>query len=294
MVCFEHVGPARVWREDEQGFAASIGDLVALAIAADDRRKMQTQLLQAQKLESVGILAGGIAHDFNNLLTTILGGASSIMMNMQPQDPNLRSVKVVISASRQAAELPRHLLAYSGKGQFLPRPTNASATINETRALLETVVPKNVTLQMNLCSDLPSILIDIAQFQQVVMNVVINGAEAMGGTNGTVCITTGMQTIDQSAAVRLTTTRALKPGNYVYIQVEDTGCGMDAETCSKIFDPFFSTKFTGRGLGMAAVMGIVRSLEGAIQVDSKPGEGTTIQVLSPTSDTTPVPEKLFH
>jgi two-component system cell cycle sensor histidine kinase/response regulator CckA len=260
-----------------------------------ERERLQAQLLQVQKLESLGLLAGGIAHDFNNLLTAILGSASGAMLSLPSESPARPDLENVVLAARRAANLTRQLLAYSGKGHFEVRPIDLSVHVRELASLLETTISKKVQLRLELTPDLPAVLADIAQVQQIVMNLVINGAEAIGDQRGTVLVTTGLQAIDEFYVQSLFSREGIKTGAYVYLEVHDTGCGMDEETKQRIFDPFFSTKFTGRGLGLAAVLGIVRGHQGAIKVYSSPGKGTTFKVFFPASDATPtrpVPEVL--
>ena len=254
----------------------------------EDRERLQAQLLQVQKLESLGVLAGGIAHDFNNLLTAILGSASAAMLTLANENPARPDLDNVILASRRAANLTRQLLAYSGKGHFEVRPIDLSVHVRELATLLETTISKKVQLRLELTQDLPAVAADIAQVQQIVMNLVINGAEAIGDQRGTVLVATGVQAIDEFYVQSLFSSEGIASGTYVYLEVHDTGCGMDEATKARIFDPFFTTKFTGRGLGLAAVMGIVRGHKGAMKVYSSPGKGTTFKVFFPATDALPV------
>jgi len=250
----------------------------------EERERLHAQLLQVQKLESLGVLAGGIAHDFNNLLTAILGSASAAVLDLPPESPARHDLDNVILASRRAANLTRQLLAYSGKGHFEVRPIDLSAHVRELSNLLETTISKKVELRLELTKDLPRVAADVAQMQQIVMNLVINGAEAIGDQRGTVLVATGLQVIDDFYVQSLFSSEGIVSGTYVYLEVHDTGVGMDEETKVRIFDPFFTTKFTGRGLGLAAVLGIVRGHKGAIQVSSSPGKGTTFKVFFPACD----------
>src|SRR5450432_1602445 len=259
----------------------------------EDRERLQAQLLQVQKLESLGVLAGGIAHDFNNLLIAILGSASAAILTLANENPARPDLDNVILASRRAANLTRQLLAYSGKGHFEVRPIDLSVHVRELATLLETTISKKVQLRLELTQDLPAVAADIAQVQQIVMNLVINGAEAIGDQRGTVLVATGVQDIDEFYVQSLFSSEGIASGTYVYLEVHDTGCGMDEATKARIFDPFFTTKFTGRGLGLAAVLGIVRGHNGAIKVYSSPGKGTTFKVFFPAAEGTavgPTPE----
>jgi len=253
----------------------------------EERERLHAQILQVQKLESLGVLAGGIAHDFNNLLTAMLGSASAALLSLPNESPARPDLDNVILSSRRAANLTRQLLAYSGKGHFEVRPIDLSAHVRELATLLETTISKKVQLRLELTKSLPSISADIAQIQQIVMNLVLNGAEAIGDQRGTVLVTTGLQAIDEFYVQSLFSSEGISAGTYVFLEVHDTGCGMDEVTKTRIFDPFFTTKFTGRGLGLAAVLGIVRGHKGSIKVYSSPGKGTTFKVFFPASDAPP-------
>jgi two-component system cell cycle sensor histidine kinase/response regulator CckA len=244
-----------------------------------ERKRLDEQLRHTQKLESLGVLAGGVAHDFNNLLTGILGNTSLALETVSPGNPAKAFLEDVLSASERAASLIRQLLAYAGKGNFVIEPINLSKLIREIGRLILTSVSKNVQLLLELRDDLPLVSADASQLQQLIMNLVINGAEAIPpDANGTVLVTTGVQEVDSNSPG---VAGGLTPGKYVTLEVRDTGCGMDEATLSRIFDPFFTTKFTGRGLGLSAVQGILRGHKGAIEVHSRPGQGTTFKVLLP-------------
>ena len=258
--------------------------------AEKERASLQAQLLQVQKLESLGLLAGGIAHDFNNILTAILGGVATARIQLPPENPLQGDLEVVVNAARRAADLTRQMLAYSGKAHFEVRPIDVSRVVTEIASLLETTLPKKVQMRLELAPNLPAVEADVAQVQQVLMNLVINGAEAIGDQSGTVLVTTGVQDVNEAYASGLVGSD-LRSGRYIFVEVHDTGAGMDAETKAKIFDPFFTTKFTGRGLGLAAVLGIVRGHKGAITVYSTPGRGSTFKVLLPASDQIPAGHK---
>ena len=248
-----------------------------------DRERMEEKLLQVQKLEGLGVLAGGIAHDFNNLLTGILGNASLIQMELA-SDHKLRSrIDSVVSAANRAADLTRQLLAYSGKGRFVVTTIHLSDHIREIVELLKASVPKKVVLDLDLDDEIPSIDADSAQLQQVIMNLVINGAEAITERMGKVSVLTGEVKFERDTVPPLVGGHTLEPGNYVFLRVEDNGCGMDKESFTRIFDPFFSTKPAGRGLGMAAVLGIVRGHNGGIAIESTVGKGTIFRVYFPVT-----------
>jgi PAS domain S-box-containing protein len=253
-----------------------------------ERRRAEAALRQAQKLESLGVLAGGIAHDFNNLLTAILGN-TEVALDRAPADPALRAALQRIEATTQrGSDLARQLLAYAGKAHFAVRPLDLNAIILEMGELLSVSISKKVALRTDLEPGLPPVDADSAQFQQVVMNLVINASEAIGDQPGTVTLRTRSVHYTRAELSATFPGQVLEPGPYVRMEVDDDGCGMDAETIGRIFDPFFTTKFTGRGLGLSAMLGIVRGHRAGIRVESTPGEGTTFILLFPASESTVV------
>jgi PAS domain S-box-containing protein len=250
--------------------------------AEEERRAIQDKALKTQKLESIGLLAGGIAHDFNNLLTAILGNLKFARDRVPPGHAAREFLDSVGQATERARGLTQQLLAYSGRAPFERLPIDLSDHIGEIAHLLTAAISKKVTLALELDRDLPAVEADAVQIQQIAMNLVLNGAEACGDQPGAVRVRTETRTLE-AGQVRDPQGRPLPPGRYVSLVVEDTGCGMDEETRARIFDPFFTTKFTGRGLGLSAVLGIVRTHGGALQVRSRPGHGSTFEVLLPAS-----------
>jgi ligand-binding sensor domain-containing protein/signal transduction histidine kinase/CheY-like chemotaxis protein len=262
-------------------------EIAERARAEEERRALDRRMQDAQRLESLGLLAGGIAHDFNNLLVGILGQAGLAEMDLPIESPVREQVQQIERAATRAAELTSQLLAYSGRGRFVLERVDVSALVAEMAKLLETVIARNVEIEFRFAPDLPAIEADPAQIRQVVMNLLTNASDALGGQPGRITVTTDVWHASEPVPVSADVARgdhALSPGAYVRLVVHDTGCGMDAATVSRIFDPFFTTKFTGRGLGLAAVQGIVRGHHGAIQVGSTPGAGTTFEVLFPALD----------
>jgi PAS domain S-box-containing protein len=268
---------AEIWLEgrghvffDEAGQAVW---MMGVCMNITERKKVQQQLQQTQKMESLGLLAGGVAHDFNNLLTGILGNARMALDRLAPGDPAQPLLRDVVLASRRAADLTRQLLAFAGKSRLAIEDIEVSSLIAELIPLVSKSIPDGAQISLNLAP--MSIRADTSQIQQLVMNLIINAAEAIGaGNSGTVYITTRVREMR-------TPFEQLPPGTYGCLEVRDTGCGMDEGTSARIFDPFFSTKFTGRGLGLAAALGIVRRHQGAITVKSTPGSGSTFTVLFP-------------
>ncbi len=270
----------------------SVTDITERKWAEEKRLQMERQMQQTQKLESLGVLAGGIAHDFNNLLTIILGNASLALDEMPPASPARDSLKAIEATSLRAAELCRQMLAYSGKGRFVIENIRMNDLIGEMISLLKASISKKAILNLNLKEPLPPLRGDPSQIRQVLMNLVFNASEAIGEHGGVITISTGMMECSGEYISEIYLDDNLAEGLYVWLEVSDTGCGMDHETQRRIFEPFFTTKFTGRGLGLSAVLGIVRGHKGALKVYSEPGRGTTFKVLFPAvqSDKPPVPQ----
>lgn len=290
-----HSTRPRTFTQDDVHFLQSVANVLATAI---ERQRAEEALRHAQKVESLGLLAGGVAHDFNNLLVAMLGQATLALSQVPPGLPARASLEKVVMAAERAADLTRQLLAYSGRGQFQTQLIDLNAFVQKHLPLLKVAVPKNVQLQADLAPGLPLVEADVGQIQQVVMNLVLNAAEAIGERPGHVClrtavrlngltpaameeITSGMNPVPERIAQVIMAPAA--PGRYVVLEVQDDGSGMDATTLSRIFDPFFTTKFTGRGLGLAAVLGVVRGHQGGLEVDTQVGCGTTFKILLPAS-----------
>ncbi len=249
-----------------------------------EEQKRNEQLLhQRQKLESIGILAGGVAHDFNNLLVGILGGVS-YALELLPPDHEVRTIlEGAFKSAERAAHLTRQLLAYAGRGRFQVEDVDLGQTLEGTWELIQASVPRSIDLKLLIRPDLPPIQTDAAQLQQIIMNLILNAGEAIPtDRHGLILVRADRERI---RAPRSTWSGDLPAGEYVLLEVRDNGCGIEPGALGKIFDPFFTTKFTGRGLGLAAVQGIVRSNQGAIEVDSRPGKGTTFRVLLPAAPT---------
>lgn len=266
-------------------------DITAQKKAEQERIALERKLLEGQKLESLGLLAGGIAHDFNNLLTGILGNASLSRLQLPPGSPMEAQLRAIETASLRAAELCRQMLAYAGKGRFVVEPVDLGTLAAGLTPLLEVSIAHRAILKLELAPDLPPILGDATQLRQIVMNLVLNAADATGDRGGDIVISTGTVHADVDALNASITGAGLPEGDYVFLEVRDHGCGMTSEVLAKIFDPFYTTKFAGRGLGLAAVLGIVRSHHGALQVSSEPGRGSTFRLLLPPVTATTLPRK---
>ncbi len=265
--------------------------------AEEERIKLEMKVREAQKLESLGVLAGGIAHDFNNLLVGVVGNAALAQEQLAPDAPAREAVREIEISAERAADLANQLLAYSGRGKFVVEPIDLSDLVDEIAHLAEVSVSKKAVVAYDLARNLSSIDCDATQVRQIVLNLITNASEAIGEEPGVVTVRTGQVDCDTAYLADTRAAAKLPEGSYVFVEVADTGAGMDEETQAKIFDPFFTTKFTGRGLGLAAVLGIVRSHRGAIEVQSEPNCGTRIKVLFPASEKTvpespkPVPEE---
>ncbi|NOY90191.1 MAG: PAS domain S-box protein [Deltaproteobacteria bacterium] len=272
---------------EEKRVLGVVRDVTERENAAKERQLLERQVQHAQKLESLGVLAGGIAHDFNNLLTSMLGNAQLALDVLPSDSPAHRSIREIEEASHHAAELTKQMLDYSGRGRFVVQDIDASGLVEGIAQLLSASISKKIDLKYAFSGVAATFSGDPTQIRQIIMNLITNASEAIGDERGTISLSTG--TMDCSRdyldeldpSLRGSVDTPLPEGRYAYIEVADTGCGMDRDTLDKIFEPFFTTKFTGRGLGMAAVLGIVRGHQGALRVDSVVGEGTTFRVLFP-------------
>jgi len=276
--------PLRDPDEKVIGVLGTYEDITDSKRAEEDQRRLEAKVQHAQKLESLGILAGGIAHDFNNLLVAILGHADLALTDLPPSLPGYQNVEEIRTAAKRARELTNQMLAYSGKGHFVVRHLQLNDVVTEMGHLLEASIPKKVNLHYELAEDLPAVEVDAAQIRQVVMNLVTNAAEAIGGSDGRITLATGRRHATAEYLQGVDSREPLPAGTYVYLEVSDDGEGMDPETRARLFEPFFTTKFQGRGLGLAAVQGIVRGHAGAIKVHSEPGQGSCFEVLIPANE----------
>ncbi|WLT32514.1 response regulator [Geothrix sp. PMB-07] len=256
---------------------------LALAQREEEQRRTQEALLNSQRLESLGVLAGGIAHDFNNLLAAVQGNLNLAQAQIDPGGPAHRPLEQAEMAVQKASDLTRQMLAYSGRGHFLIKPLDLNLSVKEMSHLLQVTLPKKTTLILNLAPDVPPILADAAQIQQVMLNLVTNAAEAIGPQEGVITLSTSAEYLDQPALEALCPTQGLEAGSFAILQVADTGCGMDSELIERIFDPFFTTKQTGHGLGLSAIHGILKTHRAGIHIKSSPGNGTLFRILFPAT-----------
>jgi PAS domain S-box-containing protein len=260
-----------------------IRDLRPQYEADKHRRRLEAQIQHAQKLESLGVLAGGIAHDFNNILLAIMGNVTLALDVLPKNDPIRPALLDIETATARASDLTRQMLAYSGKGHFTQEAIDLSLLVQELMQMLRVSISKKAELQSHLDPNLPLVQGDATQIRQVVMNLITNASDALFHQSGIISIRTGSRYCDHKFLEQTYLGTGMDPGEYVFVEVRDTGCGMNEETKARIFEPFFTTKFTGRGLGLAAVLGIVRTHKGTLQVDSVCGRGTCIQVYLPAA-----------
>jgi PAS domain S-box-containing protein len=286
---------SRFWASGVMIALRENGSLLGYAKVVRDfteRRRLEEAVRRTQKLESVGVLAAGVAHDFNNVLTAILGNLALVRRRLaaggkQPQlDEMLASAE---RAGNRAADLVRQLLNYAGKGRRELRPSDICQVTRDALAIVRASVSRKITIDMDIPDDCPSIEADVGQLQQLVLNLVLNGAEAIGDEHGEVSVRVRIREVAEAELAERFAGFAIPPRRYTELEVRDSGAGMDETTLQQIFDPFFTTKFMGRGLGLAAALGIVRSHGGGIVVDSRPGKGTTFTVLLPAEQDAEAP-----
>jgi PAS domain S-box-containing protein len=255
----------------------------------EQRFSLERQVQHGQKLESLGLLAGGIAHDFNNILAGVLGYIELAFLELEENHDAWPFLEESKKGVFRATELTQQMLAYSGRGKFVVEAIDLSVVLDEVSNLLRTAISRTIGLDSHLDRSLPLFEGDATQMQQLILNLITNAAESIGDRSGTITLSTGQMTCDpaylqRSLAYTADSKDAPSAGRYVYVEVRDTGCGMDEGVKEKIFDPFFTTKFTGRGLGMAAVLGIVQGHKGAIMLETQPGVGTTFRLLFPAGN----------
>jgi len=253
-------------------------DITERRKAEEEKHVLEQQFEQTQKLESLGVLAGGIAHDFNNILAIIMGYCSLTKMDYKDAEKHIPEIE---KAAERAAALCRQMLAYAGKGSLTQAQVNTWMLVDEMVSMLKTTIQQNVAVKAELGTDIPFIMGDASQIRQVVMNLIINAAEAIGDAEGEIDVKLLKTEIRVEQAEKDHLGFVIAAGRYILFEVTDNGCGMDEETSRKIFEPFYTTKFTGRGLGMSAVLGIIKAHNGALQLESQPGQGTTFKVYLP-------------
>ncbi len=279
-----HTTVSLVREGESQYFSCIQVDITDQKRLREEKERLQGKLMAVQRLESLARMAEGVGHEFNNLLTGIMGNTGLALDVLPPRDPIAAMLEDVMRASDRAAVVSRQLLAFSGKtGRVVVQPLDLSELVSELSGLAQASISKKVQFRMDLAKGLPMAEADTTQLRQVALNLVANGAEAIGEASGVVTVATGVADVDDVEAHTLLGSDLVAPGRYVYLEVRDDGCGMDEQTRSHIFDPFFTTKAAGRGLGLAAVLGIVRAHHGAIKVTTAPGKGSAFRVLLPAA-----------
>ena len=256
-------------------------DITERTRAEEERHRLEARIREAERMESLGVMAGGIAHDFNNLLTGVLGNVELLLADLAGESDIRESLEEIRTCATRAAELTNQMLAYSGKGLFVIEMLDVNTLIRQMTPALRAAVPDGTALNIALAGDGPVIKGGPAQIRQVVTALVTNAAEAIGDEGGTITVTTAAVRIDHEDPAAGHPCGSAPEGPYAAIEVADTGTGMDEETLARVFDPFFTTKFTGRGLGLSAAQGIVHGHKGAISIESEPGKGTVVRVLLP-------------
>lgn len=260
-------------------------DITARKEAERARRTLEAGMWQSQKLESLGVLAGGVAHDFNNFLSSIRSNAHLARARLPLESAALPFVEAIDRATQQAAELTRQMLTYGGHSQPSLSPLHLEDVASEMRSLLQSVVSKKAIFLLRLGA--APVEADPAQVRQIIMNLVINASDALGEGTGRITLRTGAAEFESDALHSPYVEETPPPGRYSFIEIEDEGSGMQADTLARIFEPFFSTKFAGRGLGLPVVLGIVRSHRGTLQVESWFARGTRVVVLLPCAGPPP-------
>ncbi len=270
---------------DENG---NLTQIRGFLLDVTEQKKLENQLMQAQKMEAIGTLAGGIAHDFNNILAGIFGYAQLAEIHINQPEKAKEHIAQVIKSGQRAAALIRQILTFSRQSEFKPRPMSVSPLLKEALKLIRSSIPSNIEIKENIFSK-AIIIADATQIHQVIMNLCTNAYQAMGDTGGE--LTVGLHEVEISTQQSFPGLNILT-GKYIRLEVIDTGHGIDEKTLERIFDPYFTTKETGKGtgLGLAVVDGIVKKQNGFIKSFSKVGHGSKFQVFWPISEQNSVPD----
>ncbi len=278
-----------VAHRDDAGEVEYVATIVRDISEQREAHQLQRKMLRGQKLESLGVLASGIAHDFNNILVGILGNAD-LMLRRLPDDSHVRGLaKDIERSALRASDLAQQMLAYVGQAQVEKQEVRLDRVVRDVSRLVDASVAKTARLDFDFDDDVPPVIGDPVQLRQVVMNLIINASDALAGEPGEVSVSTRLTRIERGALAYDYLPSGVSDA--VMIEVRDTGAGIPRDALERVFDPFYTTKFTGRGLGLAAVLGIVRSHAGALSVDSAPGRGTRFRVyLAPVTSEWDEPE----
>lgn len=266
-----------------EGFITDITERIR---GEQDRLRVESQMRRLTQLESLSVLAGGVSHEFNNLLTAVLGNAEVALAKMPADAPVRHNMDLVCRAAMRASELSRQMMAYSGQGGVTIDEVDLKEVIVEAAHQFEGIIPVGCRLEYHIAEGLPHLRADIPQVRQVLVNLVANAAEAIGTAGGVVTVSAGVETLGRQDFHAMVLDEGQSEGRYVYVEVADNGRGMEVEMRQRIFDPFYSTKFAGRGLGLSAALGIVRAHRGAIRVTSEPGKGSAFRLYFPCAPLT--------
>ena len=278
------ISVARIPADEGWPVILSFVDLTQRKLAEDERRRNERGMEHRQRLQSLGVLTGGIAHDFNNLLVGILGNADLALEAAREDDRAAYYLSDIMAAARSAANLCKQMLAYAGKSAILLDDVDLNGLVEQVHAMVRGSISPRARVRFELAPASPNLHGDASQIEQVVLNLMMNASDALADCGGEIVVRTGTAEYEREALVRCEGGEELLPGRYVYLEVEDNGCGMSEETRRHVFEPFFTTKFSGRGLGMAAVIGIIRGHHGGIRVSSELGVGSVFRAIFPFAD----------
>ena len=249
-----------------------------------DSSILEKRLQRAQKYESLRVMAGGVAHQFNNSLHAVLGNISFALEDLPRESPARLSLIEAEKAAWKAAELSKQMLAFSGHGHVKTAELDLTSFVVQLKHLLRALLPSSLVIEFDLVDGLPFVMADLGQLKQIIIALVINAIEAIDGNTGIITISTSLMKCDKDFLTPLRLGKFLDEGIYVTLEITDTGSGMDPDTIQRVFDPFFSTKFTGRGLGLPSALGLIQAHKGTIKIVSEPGQGTSVKVLLPACE----------
>ena len=284
-----HMSPVRAAEDKLAGWLVVVRDITAQVRAETQRQGLERRMMEQQHVESLSVLAGGVAHDFNNLLTGVLGNADLVALESPPGSQTRANAEAIIVGAQRAADLVEKMLAYAGEGRVRPQPLDLGAVVVEMSALLQASAARHCTIHIENNGPLPHVTGDPTQLRQILLNLITNAAEAVS-SGSIVTVSTGQETLSEADLSRATHAAGASPGPHVFLEVSDQGTGIRPDRIRQVFEPFFSTKADSRGLGLAAVQGIVRSHRGALRLVSVPGSGTRVKVWLPITETRPIAE----
>jgi len=283
------VSPVRDAADKLAGWLVVVRDITAQVRADTERQALERRMMEQQHVESLSVLAGGVAHDFNNLLTGVLGNADLVALESPPGSNTRANAEAIIVGAQRAADLVEKMLAYAGEGRCRPQPLDLEAVVVEMSALLQASAARHCTIHIESNAPLPHVTADATQLRQILLNLITNAAEAVS-SGSIVTVSTGQETLSDTDLSCATHAAGASPGPHVFLEVSDQGTGIQPDRIRQVFEPFFSTKADSRGLGLAAVQGIVRSHRGALRLVSSPGSGTRVKVWLPITETREITE----